>query len=311
MSLPSQPTAVHELGSVLERLRPRLGDPDGVPQPLEGGITNRNYRVRLGGTDYILRLPGRDTELLGIDREAERAATAAAAEIGLGAEYVAFLPDERCLVTRFIDGRPARADELRSARLPQVARALRAVHAGPPLPVSFSPFRIVEDYRALALARGAAIPAEHELACQVAREVEPLMRGPEHDPVPCHNDLLPANFLLERERVRIIDWEYAGMGDRYFDLANLSVNNGFDEADDARLVAEYFGEPSARRLPRLRLMRLMSDFREAMWGVLQSVVSTLDFDFGAYAQQHFERLAAAAAQPRYRTWLEDARAEAA
>ena len=54
--------------------------------------------------------------------------------------------------------------------------------------------------------------------------------------MPCHNDLLTANFIHDGERVRIVDWEYAGMGDRYFDLGNLSVNNGFDEADDERLL---------------------------------------------------------------------------
>jgi len=37
-------------------------------------------------------------------------------------------------------------------------------------------------------------------------------------------------------------------------------------------------------------MRFMSDFREAMWGVVQSAVSELDFDFGTYATEHFERL---------------------
>ena len=105
-------------------------------------------------------------------------------------------------------------------------------------------------------------------------------------PVPCHNDLLTANFLDDGERVRIVDWEYAGMGDRFFDLGNLSVNNGFAEADDERLLAAYFGEPSTpRRFAALRLMRIMSDFREGMWGVVQTAISALDFDFDGYARR--------------------------
>ena len=81
------------------------------------------------------------------------------------------------------------------------------------------------------------------------------------------------------------------MGDRYFDLANLSVNNGFDEADDERLLAAYWGEPcTPPGSPRLRLMRVMSDFREAMWGTVQAVLSELDFDFAGYAREHRARV---------------------
>ena len=110
--------------------------------------------------------------------------------------------------------------------------------------------------------------------------------------------------------MRIVDWEYAGMGDRYFDLGNLSVNNGFAEADDERLLAAYWGEPcTARRFAALRLMRIMSDFREGMWGVVQTAISALDFDFAGYAGEHLERVAAGLADPRLQTWLEDARGD--
>ena len=66
--------------------------------------------------------------------------------------------------------------------------------------------------------------------------------------MPCHNDLLSANFLGDGERLRIIDWEYAGMNDRYFDLGNLAVNNELSEADDElRCSRAYFGAEPARR----------------------------------------------------------------
>jgi hypothetical protein len=97
--------------------------------PLDGGITNRNYRVRLGGRDCVVRLPGKDTDLLGIDREAERAATAAAAALGIGPDVVAFEPERGCLVTGFIASRPVPPEELRT-RLGEAAAALRAIHAG-------------------------------------------------------------------------------------------------------------------------------------------------------------------------------------
>jgi len=120
--------------------------------------------------------------------------------------------------------------------------------------------------------------------------------------VPCHNDLLNANFL-DDGAIRIVDWEYAGMGDRFFDLANFSVNHEFHLDDDRRFMKAYFGEERADNLAALRLMRFMSDFREAMWGVLQSGISTLDFDFKGYATKHFSRMLATAAEPEFDGYL--------
>jgi thiamine kinase-like enzyme len=206
-------------------------------------------------------------------------------------------------------------DERRLAEpeiLHEVVARLRAIHAGPPLRTTFSAFRIVQSYRDTAARRGGAVPAAYDEAAALAARIEPVIGGPEHEPVPCHNDLLTANFIWDGERVWIVDWEYAGMGDRFFDLANLSVNNGFGEDEDRRLLEAYFGTADdARRFACLRLMRAMSDFREAMWGVVQTAVSELDFDFAGYADEHFERLARTAADPRLETWLKDARGDRA
>ena len=98
------------------------------------------------------------------------------------------------------------------------------------------------------------------------------------------------------------------MGDRYFDLANFAVNNELGEAGEVALLEAYFGEqPDARRVAALRLMRFMSDFREAMWGVVQTVVSELDFDFADYVAKHFDRLLETAADRDFETWLAEAR----
>ena len=300
-----------ELEGVLAALAPRLGAPESAPQPLEGGITNRNFRVRTGGRDVVVRLPGKDTGLLGIDRAAECDATEAAARVGVGPEVVAFLADPPCLVTAFIPGRPIAAEELRAPPLLDgVAAALRAVHEGTVLPSRFDSFAVVEDYRATAAQRGGRTPAAFVDLAGRARAIRAALAGPEHAPAACHNDLLTANFLHDGARLRIVDWEYAGMGDRYFDLGNLSVNNGFAEADDERLLGAYWGEPcTARRFAALRLMRVMSDFREAMWGVVQTAISALDFDFEDYASEHLERVAAGMTDPRFETWLEDARGD--
>jgi thiamine kinase-like enzyme len=295
------------LEAVLAGLEGELGPRRGEPVSLDGGITNRNLRVRFGDHDAVVRLPGKETELLGIDREAERAATAAAACSGVGPEVLAFLAGHGCLVTRFIAGRVLEPEDVR-AGLDEVAAALRAVHGGPPLPLRFDAWAVVDTYRATAEARGGRMPDAFAGLRARAEAVREALTGAEHAPVPCHNDLLPANFIHDGARVRILDWEYAGMGDRYFDLGNLSVNNGLTEADDERLLTAYWGEPCVpRRFAALRLMRIMSDFREGMWGVVQTAISELDFDFAAYADEHLGRVADAFADPRVARWLEDAR----
>jgi thiamine kinase-like enzyme len=298
-----------EIAEIVERLSPILGQPSSVPAPLEGGITNRNYRVTLGGDDYVVRLPGKDTNLLGIDRLAELASSELAAEVGVAPKVAAMLEDPPCLVAEFLGARTMTAEELRGPGcITDVAADLRAIHgADQRLPNEFSSFRIVETYAETARRRGARVPAAYEESLAHARRIEAALAGPEHEPVPCHNDLLAANFLHDGERLWIVDWEYAGMGDRYFDLGNFAVNNELSADDEFALLTAYFDErPPARRMAALGLMRFMSDFREAMWGIVQSAVSELDFDFTGYADKHFERLRRQAADPRFERWLGEA-----
>ena len=265
---------------------------------LGGGITNHNFKVDVSGGPYVLRIAGRDTALLGIDRSVEHEASLAAAAVGVGPEVVAFVEPEGYLVTRFIEGAIVPLEKMREPEsIRRVTQTLRAVHRGPSLPGRFISFRVVEDYRTTAFAHGAEVPPSYAWARQVARRVE-RARGafPER---PCHNDLLNANFIDDGDRIRIVDWEYAGMGDVFFDLANFSINNGLGREERQALLEAYFGEVRAGDERALELMLFMSDFREAMWGVVQGAVSELDFDFGAYAAEHFERMEATAASPAF------------
>jgi thiamine kinase-like enzyme len=268
---------------------------------LTGGITNRNFKVEVDGAVYVLRMGGAGTDLLGIDRAVEHAASLRAEEIGVGPAVVDFVESEGWLVTRFIVGRAIPPEEMRSPPvLPRIADALRRIHSAAAIPGRFAAHAVVEAYRAEAMAHGAEIPGGFAAAREISERIRDA-RGPQ-PLVPCHNDLLNANFL-DDGTIRIVDWEYAGMGDRFFDLANFSVNHEFGVEDDRRLLAAYFGSERDSDLAGLRLMRFMSDFREAMWGVLQAAISELDFDFRGYAEKHFERLERTAADPEFKKYL--------
>jgi aminoglycoside phosphotransferase (APT) family kinase protein len=298
---------VGELNEILARLEQSLAPLRGEPSELGGGITNRNFRVKFGDGDYVVRLPGKDTELLGIDRDAERLATEAAAQLGIAPAVAAALDD--CLVTRFVSCAPLDAREL-SDEVEQLARDLRAFHeCDVRLPTRFDVPELLGDYARIVRSRAGTLPPTYAEAVSVAERICSAVALDR--PRPCHNDLLAGNVIRAQDdgRLMLVDWEYAGMGDARFDLGNLSVNNDFDESTDERLLNAYYGgAPSDAQRAALALMRVLSDAREAAWGVVQGELSELDFDFDGYAREHFERLRTATEQPQFAQWLQRAAA---
>jgi thiamine kinase-like enzyme len=255
-------------------------------EPLGGGITNHNFKVSLDDEAFVLRIAGADTELLGIDREAEHAAARVAAELGVGPPVVDFV--EGSLITYFVEGGVVPVDDMRRPEaLRETAELLRRIHEGPSFPATFDAFRVVETYRDTAVAHGVEIPPAYEEAKSRADEIEASL-GP-RPKQPCHNDLLNANFIGSLGGIFIVDWEYAGMGDPFFDLANFAVNHELDDGQIDVLLEAHFGQALDEHREHLRAMRFMSDFREAMWGVVQQGISDLDVDFVDYANKHFER----------------------
>ena len=260
-------------------------------EPLTGGITNRNLMVTLtDGSRYVLRLCGKDTDLLGIDRLVELAANSEAARLGVAPEPVAFVEPEGYLVTRFLDA-ASMPDLSVDDVMTQVGSILRKVHAGPALASNFGCFTIAHRYAATAQTRGVALPAEYESAIELCAQIESTFAAHPEPDVAAHNDLLNANFLRDASgRVWLIDWEYAGMNSRWFDLGNLATNHALDVDGRAALLLAYAGEVTAVGQAKIELMQVISDLREAMWGVVQQAISTLDVDYVAYAAQHFEKV---------------------
>jgi len=293
---------VGDLEDILAQLEPALGAPQGEVVPLRGGITNRNYRAKLGGVEYVIRRHGRDTDLLGIDRRAERLASETAAQLGIAPAVLASF--DGGLVTRYVPCAAMSATDV-ADRVAEIARALRRFHdCGLVLPTRFWVPDLLADYERIVRARGGRVPAGFEQTVVASERIAAVL--PLRSERPCHNDLLCGNIIRadDDERLLIVDWEYAGMGHPSFDLGNLSVNNGFEADDDERLLTAYDGSPPTdRRRAELALMRVLSDAREAAWGAVQAGLSELDFDFEGYARSHFERLLATVEEPDFEAWL--------
>ena len=276
---------------------------EAVVTPLAGGITNQNYRVEVEGELFVLRVGGKGTHLLGIDRAREYACASIAAQVGVGAEVVRFLAGDDALITRFVVGdgiTPESASQ--PQRLARIVEAMRRYHSGPAFPGTFSPFVVVRDYHLLARQYGVTFPDTLSHAFALMDEIEQAI-GPTPF-VPCHNDLLASNFIDDGSRLCIIDWEYAAMGDRFFDLGNFAVNQELTDEQCVLLLRQYFGEARPAVLAHLHLMRLASDLRESFWGFLQLGISALDFDYREYGQHHLDRFLRNADTPQFEEWLE-------
>lgn len=273
--------------------------------PLTGGITNANFRIEVNGDIFVLRIPGADTELLGIVRSAECAVSKAAGEIGIGPEIFYVIEPEGYLVTSFIEGHQPSPKELgQHNNIRRVADTICRIHKMDPIPERFSPFRVVEDSAEIARRFNVDFPDNFGWLLEQMNAAETALQKSPFTPRLCHNDLLNANFLNDGQ-IRILDWEYAGMGDPVFDLANFSVHHEFSDEQDRLLLEFYFGEVTAANWARIKLLKVISDFRESMWAMVQIGISKLDFDFRAYADTYFARTALGMQGEKWQQWLKD------
>lgn len=302
------------LGLVAQLVRqcPGWDLPDLEVHELTGGITNRNMLVAAGGQMAVARLPGARTELLGIDRANEAEAAARAASLGIGPAILATLPVVGTSLVEYVDGFHLEGEPF-VERLADVVQVLRRFHSGPPLRASFPVHRVVERHASDAAAHGVVPPAVFGRLQEASRRIEDAMRQSPVPLVPCHNDLLPGNVLFERQRhdgatprILLLDYEYAGMNDPSFDLGNLSVNCGLGAAGDEALLRAYYGIVRSHDWARLQLMKVMSEFREGMWAVVQQAISELDTDFAAYADERLGNCEALVAGRDFDAWLHDA-----
>ncbi len=272
---------------------------------LTGGLTNPIFRIEVDGESHVLRVLSKSTELLGINRDHEHACTRTAAELGIGPDVIHYALEDGILVVRFAAEKAVSTAEAREPEmLARIVDVIRRFHEGPGVPGNFCPFGIVREYHRLAEENGVQFPDSLPRALEVMGSIETALTA-RRSSKPCHNDLLAANFLDDGERIWIIDWEYGGMGDPFFDLGNFCANQELDDEGERLLLELYFGEVRTADRAHLQLMKLASDLREALWGFLQSGISELDEDYIGYGTKHLERFLARAASPGLDAWVRD------
>ena len=293
--------ALEELLDLVPALRGRRSVSE-----LAGGLTNTNYKVVTDEGAYVVRVSAKDAGLLAIDRENEYLNTVAAAEAGVGAAVVDYVPERSLLVLEFLEGTTQTPEDLRRGdRLEWVARACRKLHAARPFRDDFNMFDIQRRYLGLVKERGFRLPDRYlEFEPQV-RAIEAAMTVRDEGTVPCNNDLLAENFIDVGDEFRLIDYEYSGMNDACFELGNIwsESNLSLDQLDE--LVAHYYGAHLRNKVARARLWGLMSKYGWTLWASIQDGVSHIDFDFWEWGMEKYERAVAEFDGPDFERLLED------
>lgn len=255
---------------------------------LSGGITNVNYLVEDETGKYVARL-GSDIPEHQVMRFNELAASRGAHAAGISPAVRYSEPG--VLILDYVESRTLAAQDIQDdAMLERVVPLVRACHRdipkfvrGPVL--TFWVFHVVRDYAATLREGGSGYIGLMSELLSYADRLE--CASSPIDLVFGHNDLLPANFLDDGQRLWLIDWDYAGFNSPLFDLGGLASNNQLSETQENWLLETYFEAPvSAELLHRYSAMKCASLLRETMWSMVSEIHSDIDFDYSAYTAEN-------------------------
>jgi thiamine kinase-like enzyme len=279
-------------------------------EPLTGGMTNTNWKVTSPSGCYVVRISGKDTSLLAIDRANEAHNTIAAAETGVGARFVAAVPEHDALVLEFIEGEVMSPGKLRDGgHVEAIAAACRRLHSGRRFLHDFDMFEIQPRYLEIVHERGFRLPDRFEEFEPQVRAIEAAMRTRPEPKVPCNNDLLAENLILAGGEMRLIDYEYSGNNEPSFELGDIWSESNLSLQQLEQLVAAYYGRPLRNKVARARLWGLMSKYGWTLWGSIQLGISDLDFDFWSWAMEKYDRAVAEFDGPELEQLLADVQRE--
>lgn len=276
-------------------------------EPVCGGISNANWRVRVSGhgASYFVKIPGVGTELF-VNRMAAHDAAVKARAAGVGAPVCHFFPDTGVEVFQFVEGhRTATNGDFSTARVRSNAVcALRAFNEGEDLNLQKTLFDMIDEHFVQTLELGGHFPKDFGWINSKYREARQALEASGLDLVPCMNDTLAGNFLLDAEdKVLLVDFEYASNNDRCAELAVWFGEMFFPPDVEAEVIEEYFGRYDEVLSARISLYRALADVKWSTWAMVQQRVSTLDFDFFKYGVWKHLRARCLMYDPRWDDWV--------
>jgi len=268
-----------------------------------GGMTNLVFRVAADDDVWCLRLPGKGTEEY-INRADEAQAAREAARAGVSPLVIHADAETGIMVSKFVDGAETMNPQLFKSRTGSPARAgeaFKALHSSDAVfNFRFELFSMIDDYLGILSGKTVDLPAGYHDAVAKAGDVRAALDAHPLPSTACHCDPLCENFLDTGERMWIVDWEYSGMNDPLWDLGDLSVEAGFDDAQDDEMLLAYFGRsPNPDERGRVIIYKAMCDLLWTLWGLIQHANGNPAEDFWAYSVERFERCKALMAKTEF------------
>ena len=273
-------------------------------EELSGGLTNRNLKVTTPDGVYVARLSSEQSSLLAIDRSAEHLNSRAAAESGAAPRVIAYEPAQSILAVEFVEGRTwNEADVLNPANAERIATACRQLHSGPRFVNEFNMLQLQPRYLRIVQEHGFRLPDRYLDFTEQTHAIADALAVRPVSTVPCNNDLLAANFIDAGHRLWVIDYEYSGNNDPFFEIGNVWSEATGTPDDLDRLVTAYIGHSSQALTARARLWGLMSKYGWMLWASIQDGSSDIDFDFWAWGLEKYDRAVAEFDSAEFGTWL--------
>jgi thiamine kinase-like enzyme len=276
------------LDALLDRTDHLAARPRTVEE-LPGGLTNRNYKVTTPDGAFVARIASDGTELLAIDRECEYRNSVTAAAAGAGPPVIEYHPRDRLMVLGYLEGRTLTSSDVADERnIPRIAAACRLLHRGGRFGNDFDMFDIQRRYLTVARSRGFRIPDGYDDLLGPFTAASKALAVRAAATVPCHNDLLAANFIDDGDRIWLIDYELSGNNDPCFELGNIAAEAHLSDEALAGLVTAYYGRTRRSKIARARVLGLASMYGWTLWGAIQHAASPLEYDFWSWTMEHFE-----------------------
>jgi thiamine kinase-like enzyme len=276
-------------------------------EPVPGGISNSNWRVFLPGHEktYFLKIPGEGTENF-IDRSAANEASSRAFEVGVGPEPIHFDKESGVEVFEFVDGlrTSTNGDFLNETVRSNAIRALKSFNNAKGLSLQKTTMDMIEEHFDQVLTLGGHFPQDFTWLNAKYRQAKSALIASGLDLVPCMNDTLAGNFLLDAgDNVTLVDFEYASNNDRSAELALWFVEMCFDPDQEHDVLEEYFGKVDATILARIAIFKALVDLKWSTWAMVQNKLSALDFDYFKYGVWKHMRARRVMGDPKWDEWL--------
>jgi len=258
----------YDVVQIKEILKKTFGTDDYSEISRMGGLTNHTYKIKINDNEYVVRIPGEGTESI-INRNNEMISTKLACGLEIDTELIYF--DERGakVSTYIVDAVTMNADTMKEVEnIKLVSEIFKILHnCGNDTGVPFDVFEMAEGYEKIIYDNNVKMFEDYDIVkkevMRIKSEIDSMITVKK---VPCHNDPLCENWVKSADRMYLIDWEYAGMNDGMWDLADVSIEAGFEDEQDYVLIKEYIGaEPTLENKKHFLVNKIYVDYLWTLW----------------------------------------------